>query len=457
MYQLHGKMSTVESQIVERSRKFKGEALKSLFTFIDADLLQESYKRLNRQSAAGIDGKTWEEYGTEFPLRRDDLLEEFRSGRYKAPAVRRVYVSKDKNGRRPIGISTVEDKVLQESVRRVMEPVYEEEFKSFSFGFRHGRSPHEAVDYMSKKVSFERMHHIIDADITDFFGSINHEKLREFLDLRIKDGVIRRMIDKWLKAGVMESGNISYPEEGSPQGSVISPLLSNIFLHYVLDVWFSEQIQPLLKGKSLIVRYADDFVLGFTDKSDAERVMKVLPKRFAKYGLTLHPDKTRLIDLNDKRGGGGRSFDFLGFTHFLGKTRKGLTVLKRKTSSKRLTRAIRKVDEYIKRNRHMKLKDLIAALNLKLRGHYNYYGVTFNSRSLMGFNYMVRRTLFKWLNRRGGKKKITWMMFIKYVDGWKPLLTPYIRHSYLTLNTKLTSEEPDAGKRLVRVCGGAGR
>jgi RNA-directed DNA polymerase len=454
MDQLHGKMSTVELQIVERARKHKGEALKSLYPFIDADLLQESYNRLNKQSATGIDGKTWAEYGEELPLRRDDLLEEFRSGRYKAPAVRRVYVPKDKNGRRPIGISTVEDKVLQESVRRVMEPVYEEEFKPFSYGFRSGRSAHDAVEYLFKEVSFGGMHYIIDADITDYFGSINHGILREILDIRINDGVIRKMIDKWLKAGVLESGNISYPESGTPQGSVISPLLSNIYLHYALDKWFAEQIQSLLKGKSFIVRYADDFVLGFSDKSDAERVMKVLPLRFAKYGLTLHPDKTRLIDLNDQSKGGDESFDFLGFTHFLGKSKKGRTVLKRKTISKRLTRAIRNIRQYIRMNCHMELKDLIAALNVRLRGHYNYYGVTFNISSLEQFFQEVRRSLFKWLNRRGGKN-LNWEKFSLIVDVWYPLRRPYIRHSYI--KTKLTSEEPDAGKLLVRICGGAGR
>jgi hypothetical protein len=201
----------------------------------------------------------------------------------------------------------------------------------------------------------------------------------------------------------------------------------------VLDEWFSEQIQPLLKGKSFIVRYADDFILGFTDKSDADRVMAVLPKRFAKYGLTLHPEKTKLIDLNNKRGEGlGRSFDFLGFTHFLSKTRKGKMVLKRKTSSKRMTRAIMNVSDYIKRNRHMKLQDLIAALNVKLRGHYNYYGVSFNSRSLNGFFMVVRMRLFYWLNRRGGKVKLNWSRFMEYVDVFTPLLKPFIKHSYIS-------------------------
>ncbi len=426
-------MSTVELQIAERAGKFKGEALHNLHHFIDAQMMQESYKKLNKKSAVGIDGKTWQQYGLEFPERCESLLEEFKSGRYRAPAIRRVYIPKDKHSHRPLGLCTIEDKVLQGCVRKVIEPIYEEDFKPFSYGFRPGRSQHQAIEYMFKQVSFGKMHHIIDADIKNYFGSINHGILREFLDKRVKDGVIRRMIDKWLKAGVMESGNISYPDEGTPQGSIVSPVLSNIYLHYVLDEWFSEQIQPLLKGRSFIVRYADDCVLGFTDKSDAERVMEVLPKRFAKHELTLHPEKTKLIDLNSKRCGSERSFDFLGFTHYLGKSRKGNKVLKRKTSSKRLTRAIVNVSQFVKCNRHMKLSKLIAAINVKMRGHYNYYGITFNSRSLNCFYQLVKRRLFKWLRRRGGKVKLNWMKFSDQVDKWNPLLRPFIKHSYVSL------------------------
>jgi RNA-directed DNA polymerase len=426
------RMSTVELQIAERARKFKGEALHNLHQFIDAPLLQASYKKLNKKSAKGIDGKTWQQYGLEFPERRDSLLEEFKSGRYRAPALRRVYIPKDKHGQRPIDISTTEDKVLQASVQKVIEPIYEEDFKPFSYGFRPGRSQHQAIEYMFKKVSFEKTHYIIDADIKNYFGSINHGILREFLDKRVKDGVVRRMIDKWLKAGIMESGNISYPEYGTKQGSVISPLLSNVYLHYVLDEWFSEQIQPLLKGKSFIVRYADDFCLGFSEKSDAERVMEVLPNRFAKYELTLHPEKTKMIDLNSKRGESGRSFDFLGFTHYLGKSRKGMMVLMRKTSSKRLTRAIVNISKYIKLHRHMKLRDLIAAVNSKLRGHYAYYGITFNYEGIVRFYGHVQRSLFMWLNRRGGKPKWIWETFSKLIYQWNPLIKPFIAHSYTT-------------------------
>ena len=281
-----------------------------------------------------------------------------------------------------MGIPTIEDKILQESVRRVMTPIYEEDFKEFSFGFRSGYSAHKAIDYMFKEVSFKKLHYIIDADIKNYFGSIDHGFLREFLDRRVKDGLIRKMIDKWLKAGILEDKRLSYPKEGAPQGGLISPLLSNVYLHYVLDEWFSEQKQPLLSGRSCIIRYADDFVLGFEYASDAQRVMRVLPKRFKKYKLELHVGKTKLINLKSKRGEGSRSFDFLGFTHFLAKSQKGMDVLKRRTSRKKLTNALVNIRNWINLNRNRQLKELIPELNVKLRGHYNYYGVTFNNKGI---------------------------------------------------------------------------
>lgn len=425
------KVSTVELQIAERARNFRGESLHNLHHYIDFPMLVESYKYLNKQSAKGVDGLTWQDYGEGLNERLETLLQEFKSGRYRAPAIRRVYIPKDKHSQRPLGIPTIEDKVLQSSVRKVIEPIYEEEFKEFSYGFRPGRSQHQAIDLMFRKVSFEKMHYIIDADIKNYFGSINHVFLREFLDKRVNDGVVRRMIDKWLKAGIMESGNISYPDEGTPQGGIISPILSNIYLHYVLDEWFSGQIQPLLKGRSFIIRYADDFIMGFSEKSDAQRVMEVLPKRFAKYDLTLHPEKTKLIDLNNLRGQSDRSFDFLGFTHYLGKSRKGMKVLKRKTSSKKFTKAVTNIDEYIKVNRHMKLKYLIAMLNLKLRGHYLYYGIIHNYKGIHRYYDEVRRKLYKWLSRRGGKTKWNWNSVVKLTEEWQPLIKPLISKPYV--------------------------
>jgi len=424
-------VSTVELQIAERAKKYKGEALHNLHHYIDVPMLQEVYGNLNKRSASGVDEVTWEDYGENLTKRLTSLEEEFKSGTYRAPAVRRVYIQKDKHSQRPLGIPTIEDKVLQGGVCKVIEPIYEEDFKAFSYGFRAEHSPHQAVKQLFRKISFGRMYHIIDADIQNYFGSINHGLLREFLDKRVKDGVIRRMIDKWLKAGVLESGNISYPDEGTPQGGVISPLLANIFLHYVLDEWFSEQIQPLLKGQSFIIRYADDFILGFSDKTDAERVMEVLPKRFAKYKLTLHPEKTKLIDLTNPGGTSGRSFDFLGFTHYLGKSRKGKQILKHKTNTKRLSRAVSRMNDFIKRNRHIELRELIAEINLKLRGHYSYYGITFNFKGIAMYYAEVSKYLLKWLRRRGGKTKWKWENFQSLIDEWCPLIKPYIANSYV--------------------------
>ena len=424
-------MLTQELQIAERARKYKQEALTNLHQFIDMEMLEDSYRRLNKNSSVGVDGESWHSYQAESNHRIRELLSVFKSGKYKSPPIRRVYIPKGKSGKRPIGIPTIEDKILQEGIRRVLNPIYEEEFKDFAYGFRSGRSAHQAIEYMFKAVSFKGMHYIIDADIKGYFDSIDHSKLREFLDFRVKDGVIRKMIVKWLKAGIMEDNQLRYPKEGTPQGGKISPLLSNIYLHYVLDGWFSEQIQPLLKGKSFIVRYADDFVLGFEYLSDAERVMEVLPKRFGRYNLELHSEKTKIVNLHIKRGEGERSFDFLGFTHYLGKSRKGKVVLKRKTSSKKLSQSLQKFKVWLKSNRHKKLKELISEVNVRLRGHYSYYGITFNIGGLMSYYEQVKRILQKWLNRRGGKPVWNWERFNVLIDEWMPLLRPKLYHSYL--------------------------
>lgn len=324
---------------------------------------------------------------------------------------------------------TVEDKVLQRAVTRVLTPVYEEVFLSCSYGYRPGKSAHEALNELFREVSFKGKRYIIDADIQDYFGSINHECLRGFLDLRIKDGVIRKQIDKWLKAGVMEGNRLSYPEAGTPQGGIISPLLSNIYLHYVLDEWFTNQIRPLLKGQSSLLRYADDFVMCFTDKTDAYRVLEVLRKRLEKYGLTLHPDKTRLIELDEGNDKGNKTFDFLGFTHYMSFSRKGHRILKRKTSRKKLKMALTKMNLWLKVNRHKSVKVLIYKVNLKLKGYYGYYGITFNSRSIRVYYHQVKRMLFKWLNRRGGRRWY-WQEYSKIVDTYFPLLRPRIYHSF---------------------------
>ena len=310
-----GEMLTVEMQIAERSRKFSGEALTNLHQFIDEDFLYECFDMLNKQSASGVDGERWEDYDKHRAERIPQLLAAFKRGTYRAPNIRRKYIPKGDGKQRPLGLPTIEDKILQAAVTRILTPIFEEEFYDSSYGFRPGKSQHQALDKLFKEVSFQGKRYIIDADMKNYFGTINHQWLRTFLDRRIKDGVIRKMIDKWLKAGILENGQVAYPKEGTPQGGVISPLLSNIYLHYVLEVWFKEQIQPLLKGSSFIIRFADDFLMGFIHEEDAGRVMNVLPKRLAKYELILHPEKTHLIKLDDEQEEGGKTFDFLGFTH----------------------------------------------------------------------------------------------------------------------------------------------
>jgi len=417
-------------QIAARSKKHKGAALHNLNSFIDEEVLKDCYYSLKKNRASGVDGQTWEDYGKHLKQNLKSLLERFRSGIYRAPHIRRTYIPKGKGKQRPLGIPTTEDKVLQSTVKFVLEVIYEDEFKDFSYGFRPGRSQHQAIDALFKQVSYGKCRYIIDADIQNFFGAIDHGQLRSFLDHRIKDGVIRKMIDKWLKAGIMEDKQLTYPKQGTPQGGVISPLLSNIYLHYVLDKWFSEEVKPLLRSRSMIVRYADDFVLGFEHKTDALRVMNVLGKRLSKYGLRLHPEKTKLIDLEKEEKGGERSFAFLGFTHYPGRSRKGHKVLKRKTYRKKFTQSLSKVREWIKANRDKKLSDLIEQLNIKLRGYYNYYGITFNFKRLQDFYFAVIKLLVKWLNRRGGKSKV-WAYYNKLLYEHYPVLKPRIYHTKL--------------------------
>lgn len=424
-------MSTVEVQIATRARNYPKEALTNLHDFITDGMLHESLALLNKTGATGVDGVSWGEYYEQRQEKIPELLSAFKKGSYRAPDIRRVYIPKGGGKLRPLGLPTVEDKLLQTAVTRVLTPVYEQMFYPSSYGFRPGKSQHQALEKLFEEVSKKKKRYIIDADMQNYFGSINHQYLREFLDQRIKDGVIRKMIDKWLKAGIFEDGRVEYPKEGTPQGGTISPLLSNIFLHYVLDEWFIEQVQPLLKGESFLIRFADDFLLGFTSKEDAMRVMEVLPRRLGKYGLTLHPEKTKLIELREDEGQQqDQTFDFLGFTHFMSKSRQGKPILKRKTSSKKMNASLMRMAEWIKENRHRGISDIIEKINQKLRGHYGYYGITFNSRRIADYYHQTRRTLFKWLNRRGGKQVMDWEKYSKLAGEIVPLLKPKIYHGY---------------------------
>jgi group II intron reverse transcriptase/maturase len=320
----------------------------------------------------------------------------------------------------------------------LLEPIYEHDFRDCSYGFRPGRSAHQALEAVWQQAMNHPVGWVLEVDIRKFFDKLDHAHLREFLRLRIKDGVLLRLIDKWLKAGVMEDEQVFYPEAGSPQGGVISPLLANIFLHYVLDVWFAEEVLPRLQGYAAMIRYADDFVILFRHEADARRVMEVLPKRFERFGLTLHPDKTRLVPFRRPpqaaSGDPSRSapepgtFDLLGFTHYWGRSRTGRWVVKRKTASNRLTRAVRGIAEWCAKHRHRPITEQQRALSQKLRGHYAYYGITGNGSSLAAFYLAAKRAWRQWLSRRNRERHFPWSIFAAMLQR-TPLPLPRVVHS----------------------------
>ena len=413
-------------RIARLARQMPNEALRTLAHHIDIDLLREAFRRTRKSGAPGVDGRTAAGYAQNLDANLASLHERFKSGSYRAPPVRRVHLPKGRGKTRPIGIPTIEDKVLQRAVVMVLEAVYEQDFKPFSWGFRPGKRMHDALSELRSWLMDSNGGWVLEVDIESFFDSVDHATLRELLSQRVRDGVILRTIGKWLNAGVMEDGQHRRPRVGTPQGGVISPLLANVYLHHVFDVWFDDEVRSHLRGRAHVARFADDIVIAFEREDDARRVMKVLPKRFGKYGLTLHPDKTRLTRFerpSDDEPGGPGTFDFLGLTHLWAKSRKGWWVVKQRAAKDRFRRACRVVAEWCRRNRHLPVPEQAAALNTKLRGHYNHYGVPGTSRHLDRFFRAVRRLWFKWLNRRGQKKQMDWKRFAALLKRY-PLQLP---------------------------------
>jgi RNA-directed DNA polymerase len=403
--------------IVELARRKLGAVLFSLNHVIDFEWMREAYIRTRKDGATGIDGTTAQDYEVNLEANLRDLLERIKSGRYRAPPVRRTYIPKADGSLRPLGIPTFEEKVAQRAIAMVLEAVYEQDFLPCSYGFRPGRSAHQALNQLFRAITVHRQHWVLDVDIRKYFDSLSHSHLREILDQRVTDGVVRRMIDKWLNAGVLEAGNLHFATEGTPQGGVISPILSNIFLHHVLDKWFEDMVKPRLKGKATLVRFADDFVMTFETYQDAKRVMDVMGKRLGRFGLTLHPDKTRFIDFRPQRHGGtpsdcrAQSFDFLGFTHSWGKSRKGKNVVRQTTAKSRFARSLAAVTDWCRTNRHRPLSVQRAWLSAALNGHYAYYGITGNIRRLREYRYQVLRIWHKWLARRTRGWTLLWNDF----------------------------------------------
>jgi group II intron reverse transcriptase/maturase len=426
-----GNISTKQRKIAELARQAPELKITSLSHHIDIEWLKEAYRRTRKDGAVGVDGQTAEEYGEHLEENLQDLLDRAKSGRYRAPAVRRVEIPKGEGKTRPIGIPTFEDKLLQRAVVMVLEPIYEQDFLDCSYGFRPGRSAHQALQAERDRLMEMGGGWVIELDIQGFFDALDKRQLQEIVRHRVRDGVVLRLIGKWLNAGVLEEGAVRYPEAGTPQGGVISPLLANIYLHEVLDAWFEREVKPLMKGRAFLVRYADDAVLGFTSEQDARKVMEVLPKRFGKYGLSLHPEKTRLIDYRRPLRGQKKSvvgsYDFLGLTHYWANSRKGNWVIKQKTAKDRFSRAVERVGEWCRDHRHMKVGDQHEALVMKLRGHYGYYGITGNARMLERFCREVTRRWHYWLNRRS-ERKWTWARFWRMLE-FHPLPLPIPIHS----------------------------
>jgi group II intron reverse transcriptase/maturase len=405
---------------------------------MELDWLREAHRRTRKDGATGVDGATAQDFASDLDANLQSLLDRAKSGSYRAPPARRIEIPKGGGKTRPIGIPTFEDKVLQRAVVMLLEPIYERDFYDFSYGFRPGRSAQDAYDAVRNALWDMQGGWVLDADVSSFFDTLDKKQLRGLLRQRVVDGVVVRLIGKWLNAGVLSEGRVTHPTTGTPQGGVASPLLANIYLHEALDRWWVEDVLPRMNGRAILIRYADDFVMAFSEEGDARRVHEVLPKRLGRFGLTLHPEKTRLIPF--QRPGRTQTrrpratFDFVGFTLFWGRSRRGFWALKVTTAHRRFSRAVRAMKEWMNRARHLPLAVQAEALARKLRGHYRYYGVPGNSAAIGRFLYEVTHRWWRALGRRS-QQHLSWARFCKIVrrHPLPPARLPPWRHRQLRL------------------------
>jgi RNA-directed DNA polymerase len=426
-------ITTQLQRIAEQAKQYPAMVFTTLAHLMDVDFLREAYRRTRKDSAPGIDGVTAAQYAEHLDENLRDLHERLRRGRYVAPPVKRQWLDKPDGSQRAIGLPTFEDKIVQRAVTMLLGAIYEEDLHGFVYGFRPGRSAHQALSELREQCREHGINWIVDADVSGFFDTLDHNLLREFLQQRVKDGSILRLIGKWLHAGVMEGETFHQAETGSPQGAVISPLMGNVFLHQVLDEWYVHLVRPRMRGRTFLVRYGDDFVLGCELESDARRIMTALPKRFARFGLTIHPQKTTLVAFSkpsahvaDRHGQG--TFEFLGFTHYWARSRQGYWVIKRRTAKKRLRRTLKALWQWCRSHRHCPVAEQHQSLCLKLRGHYQYYGIRGNYRLLEVVLRHAERTWRYWLNRRSQKGTITGNNVARWQAHF-PLPIPRIVHT----------------------------
>jgi RNA-directed DNA polymerase len=423
--------------ISERARKEPKLQFTSLAHLLNEKFLREGYLELGRDRASGIDGVSWQVYGENLDENLANLVKRMKAKQYKPQPAKRVYIPKSEHEKRPLGLPSLEDKVVQKGISRILEAIYEQDFLDCSYGFRPNRSCHDALRAVDQIIMKRPVRYVIEADIKGFFDNVSHDWLLKMLEVRINDPSFLLLIRRFLKAGYVEEGRLVKTEQGTPQGGNLSPILANIFLHYVLDLWFEKRIKPRMAGDVYLVRYADDFIIMVQKQSDACIIEQALRDRFNKFSLTLHPEKTRTISFSPKEPGNAKrqgrkpyTFEFLGFTHFWFRTREGWYMLSRRTSAKRFRRACRAMNEWLRYVRNWcKAKEWWLILASKLHGHYQYYGVSGNSRMLKVFRYQVMRMLYKWLNRRSQRNQWSWERFTEYLKHYS-LPMPHIVHKF---------------------------
>jgi group II intron reverse transcriptase/maturase len=457
------------SQALERIRRVakerKEERFTALFHHLNVALLGEAFHALKRDAAPGVDGLTWQDYEAELEPRLADLHERVRRGAYRALPSRRRYIPKPDGRQRPLAVAALEDKIVQRAVATLLNEIYEEEFLGFSYGFRPGRGAHDALDALVVGIDSKRVNWVLDADIRSFFDEISHFRLVELLEQRIGDPRIIHLIQKWLKTGVLEDGIVTESDKGTGQGSVVSPLLANVYLHYVLDLWAQSWRQHAATGDMIIVRYADDFIVGFEHEADARRFLDELRERLKENALTLHPDKTRLIEFGRhaarrraQRGlGKPETFNFLGFTFICGKSRRGKFLIKRKTRRDRLRAKLRMIKEAMWRRMHEPIPEQGKWLGQVVRGYFRYFAVPTNGRALQMFRDEVIRRWHRTLNRRSQESTLTVERMKKLAGEWLP--QPTTLHPWPNQRFAVTHPrwEPYAGKPHVRFCAGGAR
>jgi group II intron reverse transcriptase/maturase len=446
-------------RVRQAARARKKERFTTLLHHVDIDLLRAAFLALQREAAPGVDGLTWHDYEADLEPRLADLHARVQRGAYRPQPSRRTYIPKADGKQRPLAIAALEDKIVQGAIVRVLNAIYEEDFLGFSYGFRPGRGPHDALDALDVAINSRKVNYILDADIRDFFGSVSQEWLIRFVEHRIGDKRIIRLIRKWLKAGILEDGTVTVSDRGTGQGSVISPLLANVYLYYVLDLWAERWRRREATGDMIIVRYADDVIAGFEHEDDARRFLDMMRARFEEFALSLHPDKTRLIEFGryaaaqrERRGlGKPETFNFLGFTFICGKTRKGGFLLHRKSRGDRMRAKLQEVQEELRQRRHQAIPLQGEWLRQVVSGYFNYHAVPTNSRALTVFHYHIRRLWLRTLQRRSQKDGSTWQRIEKLAADWLPkprILHPWPRQRFAVKHPRW---EPYAGKPLVRI------